>query len=202
MAEESSVAVLPSDLWGALFTRLHPVELVQVGVLLCAELRGPRLADVVREELRSRLLPQQFGCHGVIYGCAVSPCDCVAVGFDYGQAAVWRLAAGQELLRLSHHTGRVCSMQFSPDGSHLLSGSGDHTAILCDSLSGSVVMTYKGHTSWVRGVAFSRAKAQCVLATASYDCTARVWPFMGEQALVVLRGHGGGLTSVDLSGGE
>eukprot|EP00906_Rhabdomonas_costata_P023910 RCo034458 len=126
----------------------------------------------------------------------------IAVAFGLsGTARVQSLITGEELLRLSQHkVHRVC---FSPDGGHLLTGSADATAVLCDSPSGAPVVTYQGHTDRVTGVAFSPAQThQPVIATASADATARVWPLFGGPVMAVLRGHGSALSSVHFSEGE
>ncbi|KEP46454.1 tyrosine kinase family catalytic domain protein, partial [Rhizoctonia solani 123E] len=72
------------------------------------------------------------------------------------------------------HTGYVQSVQFSPDGSRLVSGSQDNTIRVWDVERGTTVIgPLKGHTDKVRSVAFSPDGLQIV--SGSYDHTVRMW---------------------------
>src|SRR5580700_11396882 len=53
------------------------------------------------------------------------------------------------------HSGGVSSVAFSPDGSHILAGSPDHTASLWETASGKEIRRFEGHTAEVCSVAFS-----------------------------------------------
>ena len=54
-----------------------------------------------------------------------------------------------DLLTLKGHTGAVTSASFSPDGSRIVTASGDKTAKVWDARTGAEVLTLKGHTSVV-----------------------------------------------------
>ncbi|CAE6441964.1 unnamed protein product [Rhizoctonia solani] len=72
------------------------------------------------------------------------------------------------------HTGDVYSVQFSPDGSRVVSGSGDNTIRVWDVERGTTVVgPLNGHTSVVRSVAFSPDGSQIV--SGSFDHTVRMW---------------------------
>ncbi|KEP45492.1 tyrosine kinase family catalytic domain protein, partial [Rhizoctonia solani 123E] len=72
------------------------------------------------------------------------------------------------------HTRDVSSVQFSPDGSRLVSGSDDTTIRVWDVERGTTVVgPLKGHTKSVRSVAFSPDGSQIV--SCSDDCTIRMW---------------------------
>ena len=79
---------------------------------------------------------------------------------------------GWQLLR--GHEAEVNAVAFSPDGSRLLTGSDDHSAILWDVATGRILAVYKGHPGPVHLVAYSPDGAR--VATASTDPLARVWP--------------------------
>ncbi|CAE6431902.1 unnamed protein product [Rhizoctonia solani] len=72
------------------------------------------------------------------------------------------------------HTHYVWSVQFSPDGSRLVSGSFDKTIRVWDVERGTTVVgPLKGHTDWVGLVAFAPDGSQIV--SCSRDRTVRMW---------------------------
>jgi WD40 repeat protein len=90
---------------------------------------------------------------------------------------------------IRHHTGRLNSLAFSPDGTLLASGSDDMTIVLQDAASGqSLGQPLAGHTGWVYGVVFSPDGS--LLASASADDTIRLWDVASRQSLgAPLTGH-------------
>jgi WD40 repeat protein len=75
---------------------------------------------------------------------------------------------------LKGHTEWVASVAFSPDGKHIVSGSGDKTIRVWNADSGEVVSgPFEGHTHWVMSVAFSPDGKRTV--SGSDDMTIRVW---------------------------
>jgi WD40 repeat protein len=71
------------------------------------------------------------------------------------------------------HTGRVHSVNFSPDGTRIASGGNDSVIILWDSESSEQVAELQGHTSYVYSIAFSPDGSQIV--SGSGDCVVRIW---------------------------
>ncbi len=65
------------------------------------------------------------------------------------------------------------SVAFSPDGSRIVTGSGDNTAKVGDANTGAEVLTLKGHSAGVSSVGFSADGTRIL--TASLDGTAKVW---------------------------
>ena len=75
---------------------------------------------------------------------------------------------------LEGHTDLVRSVSFSPDGSRIVSGSGDDGVWVWDAVSGECVLgPLEGHTSSVMSVSFSPDGARIV--SGSSDKTVRVW---------------------------
>ena len=79
-------------------------------------------------------------------------------------------------MTISGHTAAVTSVDFSPDGRPVLTGSDDYTAKLWDASTGhegKAILNLKGHTQEVTSVRFSHdGRYVC---TGSRDGTAMVW---------------------------
>jgi WD40 repeat protein len=69
--------------------------------------------------------------------------------------------------------GKSDSAAFSPDGSRIVTASGDTTARIWDVASAKEIAGLRGHVSNVWSGAFSPDGSRIV--TASYDNTARIW---------------------------
>jgi WD40 repeat protein/energy-coupling factor transporter ATP-binding protein EcfA2 len=94
---------------------------------------------------------------------------------------------------LSGHNAIVFSAHFSPDGSRIVTASGDKTARLWDTGTGEEIMVLRGHEDGLWSAAFSPDGLRIV--TASGDKTARIWDTATGKEITVLRGHEGMLSS-------
>jgi WD40 repeat protein len=98
------------------------------------------------------------------------------------------------------YDGGVTSVGFSPDGTHIVSGSWDKTIRIWDARTGKEVMKpLKGHTSNITSVGFSPDGTHIV--SGSDDKTIRIWDARtGEEVVKPLKGHTGRhVTSVGFS---
>ncbi|KAI9869032.1 MAG: hypothetical protein M1813_002855 [Trichoglossum hirsutum] len=77
-------------------------------------------------------------------------------------------------ISLKGHRGWVLDITFSPDGKLVASASLDNTVKLWDVATGKGHMTFRGHSSCVRAVAFSPPDGK-LIASASLDNTVRLW---------------------------
>jgi len=171
-----------------------------------SEDRTAKIWDAVTGQLVLTL----SGHTGAVWAVGFSPdgTRLVTTGDD-GKVKVWDAVIGQELLTLSGHTGPVYGVAFSrkcaspPEapaeqcGTRLATASGDGTAKIWDMATGEEILTLRGHTELVGGVAFSPDGRR--LATSSFDGKAKVWDVGTGQELLTLVGHTGPVLGVAFS---
>lgn len=134
-------------------------------------------ANILAELSESKLLHREFdsalrlASHGARIDLAL-PRHAVKVS---AAAAALTAAVSQAKWRfgLGGHDGTVTSAAFSPDGSRIVTASGDYTARIWDAGSGKEVAALRGHNGAVESAAFSADGSRIV--TASGDNTARIW---------------------------
>ena len=97
------------------------------------------------------------------------------------------------------HTERVHSVSFSSDGERVVSGSGDGTIKIWNSITGRLVAgPFEGHTDWVHSVSFSPDGKH--VASGSKDRTIRIWDAItGRLVTGPFKGHTGYIHSVSFS---
>ena len=98
-----------------------------------------------------------------------------------------------EIHTLQGHTDPVTSVAYSPDETHIVSGSEDNTIRVWNVITGQLVAgPFHGHTGWISSVAYSPDGIHVV--SGSWDNTLRVWntttgqpvgsPFQGHTDVV------------------
>ncbi|WP_425218326.1 AAA-like domain-containing protein, partial [Tumidithrix helvetica] len=97
--------------------------------------------------------------------------------------------------RFQGHTSAVNSVNFSPDGSKIVTASSDRTARVW-TVQGKQITELKGHTDTVRYANFSPDASKII--TSSDDATARVWDLQGNQ-ITELKGHKSYVVSANFS---
>jgi WD40 repeat protein len=97
------------------------------------------------------------------------------------------------------HKDSVTSVTYSPDGQHIVSGSGDATIRVWNAITGEAAASpFTGHTHSVWSVAFSPDGRHIV--SGSQDRTFRVWDAMtGETVAGPFAGHTDAVWSVAFS---
>ena len=80
------------------------------------------------------------------------------------------------LKTLKGHKYSIYSVAFSPDGTKIISGSGDKTIKIWDANTGQCLKTLKEHKYSVNSVAFSPDGTKII--SGSYDDTIKIW---GEE---------------------
>jgi WD40 repeat protein len=106
---------------------------------------------------------------------------------------------------LTGHSNSVNSLQFSPDGKTLASGSSDNTIKIWDVNTGNLKTTLTGHSDIVVSVQFSPVGFSLpsgigqYLASGSWDSTIKIWDVNTGNLKTTLTGHSSGVTSVQFS---
>jgi WD40 repeat protein/serine/threonine protein kinase len=111
-----------------------------------------------------------------------------------GIVSIWDSASHQETNKSSGHTERVETVDFSPDGTRIVSSSWDKTARVWDAATGRQQLVLRGHTAEVDSAVFSPDGRR--IATASYDKTARIWDAATGTQVAILAGHAQRVSSV------
>ncbi len=90
---------------------------------------------------------------------------------------------------LQGHKSPVCYLEFSPDGTRVISGAHDGTIIISDAVTGkNIGEPLLGHVAKITNIAFSPDGAR--MASAADDYTIYLWDLETGRALVApLRGH-------------
>lgn len=139
---------------------------------------------------------------------------------------IWDIKTGECTKILQGHTSGVWSVAFLPispteinkqfnhpksqipnptflAGGIIASGSDDNTVKLWDFTTGCCIKTLKGHTDWIRCVAFSSVglnNSLPLLASSSLDQTIRLWDINEGRCVGVLKGHTNGVFAVSFIG--
>ena len=113
---------------------------------------------------------------------------------------IWNVETGESEAELRAHSDWVHSIVFSPDGSHVASGSFDN--IVCTwnvamSESEADPAELRGHSGWVNSVVFSPDGSHVV--SGSNDGTLRIWDVTTGKSEAELKGHLSKVNSVVFS---
>ena len=134
---------------------------------------------------------------GEVWAIAFSP-DGQLLAYAVGNSLLFADLTTWSLLRANaDHTGPILSLVYTPDGSGLVTGSGDGTLRLWNVASASCRLVLLGHDGQVRSVVMS--PDGMTVASGSDDGTVRLWDTATGSELHVLQGHDGPVRSVVMS---
>lgn len=111
------------------------------------------------------------------------------------EAGIWRPRI--RLPQIDGHDRETWTVDFSPDGKYLATGSDDETVRLWEIRTGKEVHKLTGHTATVSTVAFSPDGTK--LASASLDQTIRIWNIDKPTEVQTLTGHSGTIRCLNWS---
>ena len=129
--------------------------------------------------------------------------SCIRTKYGDKRKNVWKVAIGMRNAWdaceqvLWGHSDWVHSAIFSPDGSHVVSGSMDNTVRIWNVATGESKAELRGHSGGVNSVIFSPDGSHIV--SGSDDNTMRIWSVTTGESKAELRGHKGSVNSVVFS---
>ncbi|KAI9326566.1 WD40-repeat-containing domain protein [Zopfochytrium polystomum] len=120
----------------------------------------------------------------------------VAVGSV--EISIWDAMSGRQLLLLHGHKGQIRCLEYSADGSFLLSGCEGSSVRLWAAGTGEPIHVMEGHSGFIRCAKF--AKDQQRIFSADANGLVIVWDVATGSLLKKLVGHTGGVRALDFSG--
>lgn len=124
--------------------------------------------------------------------------DMLAAALDSGWIELYDMNKGKMFGALEGQTtSEVWTIQFSPDGSNVVSGALDRAVRIWDVRARECRWALRGHDEWVNGVAVSPDGMMIV--SGSGDKTVRVWDTKKMQCRTTLRGHNDFVRSVAIT---
>lgn len=118
-------------------------------------------------------------------------------GSSEGWVSIWDAVTGEMILTFPHQSGYVNSVDYSPDGAHILTSSDDQTVRIWDANTAEELLTFYGQTVNVANAAYSPDGTR--IATASGNSQASVWDATTGRELVTLAGHTGNILTLAFS---
>jgi len=115
----------------------------------------------------------------------------VLLGFENGEAGIWRADGGERLIALEKHGSAVSSVAYSNDGNRLLTASYDKTLKVFDGTGQTLIARLVGHQDKIYSAGFSPDGTRLI--SASADSSIRIWDASDlldatkEAELVVMR---------------
>lgn len=104
----------------------------------------------------------------------------LASGDSIGSIFVWNIETGSCLCELEKvHGGAITCLDFSPDGTRILSGSQDGTCREFGLRTKRILKEFRGHTSFINSchynLSLKNSNQELLVVTSSADSTVRVW---------------------------
>ena len=141
------------------------------GTLMVHDKRDGGIDIVTRKDMA--VVSSLAGHETEVYAVAISADNTLIASADQKSVIIWERADGREVARFGNLGGYTHCLDFSPDGTRLVSGDQDGVIRLWDTGSYKLAAELKGHGSYVHSVLFSPDGTQLV--SASGDPTVRIW---------------------------
>ncbi|KAL0228890.1 hypothetical protein GEMRC1_013510 [Eukaryota sp. GEM-RC1] len=130
------------------------------------------------------------------------PGDCclLASGGEDGRLCIFDKRIGSKpLFSKEESGGAIYSLDYSPDGRFIATGSADGKVRVYDVSTTSLIALYEGHSGPCRSVKFGLGKLKNLIFSGSDDTSCRVWSLSNGCLLYTLWGHNAPVTGVAVS---
>ncbi|KAG9063951.1 hypothetical protein KI688_004065 [Linnemannia hyalina] len=154
-----------------------------------AQMKGVQFGELPYLELSDAVYTCAYSSDGTMFAVGVLgwTIDCVSIYDTSSWTSTYSFTVPDE----------VRTIEFSPDGTRVVSGGKKRLVRLWDCASGQEMFVMEGHSDFVKSVAFSPCGKQ--IASAGEDNTVRVWDSQTGECLFVLEGHTSEVSSVKYS---
>ncbi|MEO0407096.1 MAG: WD40 repeat domain-containing protein [Cyanobacteria bacterium P01_A01_bin.135] len=174
-------------------------------VPIAAHLQSRLRPEAIAQQMRRLLLQLKaapevmgYGAGNLINLCAHLGVD--LTGYDFSQLPIWQADLQAVALHRSNFAQAdfhrssfartlltVYTLAVSPTGNTVAIGDTTGSIRLYRTADGQLLRLLKGHSRWIRGVAFSPDEQWLV--SGSWDCTLRLWNLQTGQCNRVFHGH-------------
>ncbi len=141
------------------------------GTLLIVGMRDGGIDIVARKDME--VLSTLEGPKTEIHAVTINADNTLIASADRESVIIWERASGREIARLGGLGGNTYCLDFSPDGTRVVTGGEDGVIRLWDTSSYKLAAELKGHGSYVHSVLFSPDGTQLVSASGDHDV--RIW---------------------------
>lgn len=121
------------------------------------------------------------------YDVAVHPSEPILVAVGEGGLHAWHLESSASLLSVPAEHGAFEGVDYSPDGTRLVTAADDGTVELWNAATGASILRIDAHEGYALDASFSPDGSRIL--TAGSDNTARLWDSHTGAELAELRGH-------------
>ena len=118
----------------------------------------------------------------------VTPDGSHMVAGRYSNVHVWSMSSGEEVMLLDEHSGQIFGVAVTPDGTRVVSCSGDKTVCVWDMHTGEAVFVLAGHEGNVYEVAVTPDSSK-VVSTSPHDGI-RVWDLSTGMEVLAVKSSG------------
>lgn len=150
------------------------------GLVITGADEAVHIWDLKSSELIARLVDlQQDPKAQVVHIAYEKQSEIIAAGYTDGSIRVWDVRSRSVMVVFQGHKSAISALEFSLDGTQLISGSADTTIILWDLINEQGLYRLKGHKAMITGMALINEQ---IMVTTAKDGIMKVWDLATQFA--------------------